>query len=433
MAVALLFAMRCAIPATGAPPNVILIMADDLGVEGLSCYGSESCATPNLDALAAEGVRFTQCHAQPLCTPSRVKLMTGRSNIRNYSAFSILEPDEPTIGQHFKSAGYATAVAGKWQLLGADHYAELAGTGTHPRDAGFDTWCLWQVERLGSRYWGPLIDHDGTLVQHTDDRYGPDLFTDFIRDFIRSHRDEPFFVYYPMALVHNPFVPAPDSAGPNPHEARGNPRHLPDMVAHVDTVVGRIVRTLDETGLRDDTIVIFTCDNGTNRNITSRANGRDVRGGKGRTTDAGTHVPLIVSCPPLVPAGRTCDDLVDLSDFLPTLADACDLELPADLTIDGRSFWAQLRGETGEPREWLFCYYNPRPGRKGFPERCFARDKRWKLYRSGELFDLEADTEENSPFTATTPEAAAAKAKLQAALDSMPAEPARIQRSTDGP
>ena len=130
-------------------PNIILIMADDIGYECFGAYGSQSYKTPNIDRLAAGGVRFTHCYSQPLCTPSRVKLMTGSSNIRNYSSFSILDPNEKTFGHMLQKSGYKTAVAGKWQLYGAKHYKELAQTGMHPRHGPTDPQRLVAQKNLG--------------------------------------------------------------------------------------------------------------------------------------------------------------------------------------------------------------------------------------------------------------------------------------------
>lgn len=407
-------------------PNIILIMADDIGIEGFGCYGGTSYEMPAIDRLARDGVRFTQCHSQPLCTPSRVKIMTGRSNIHNYRHFGIMDPDEPTFGPMMRQAGYATAVAGKWQLYGAENYGELAGTGMHGRDAGFDEYCLWQIDRLGSRYWDPLIERNGRVLDDVAGKYGPDIFCDFICDYIERHEDGPFFIYYPMALVHNPFVPAPDSAD---HESKDRQKNFADMVAYMDRIVGRIIDQLDRLGLRESTMIIFTADNGTNRNITSMMGEIAVRGGKGRTTDAGTHVPFVVSWPAGARANSVCADLVDFSDFVPTIAEAAGIEpASAGLQPDGRSFLPQIRGEPGAPREWIFCYYNPRPGRKGFPERRFARDERWKLYGDGKLYDLRADPQEEYPIDPQAEDAMsiAAQKKLQAAIDSFPRRPQKI-------
>jgi len=407
-------------------PNIILIMADDVGVEGFGCYDGTSYDTPVIDALARDGVRFTQCHSQPLCTPSRVKIMTGRSNIYNYRHFGIMDPDEPTFGPMMRQAGYATAVAGKWQLYGAENYGELAGTGMHPREAGFDEYCLWQIDRLGSRYWDPLIERNGRVLDDVASRYGPDIFCDFICDFMQRNQDKPFFIYYPMALVHNPFVPTPDSAD---RESKDRQKNFADMVAYMDRIVGRIIDQLDRLGLRENTMILFTADNGTNRNITSMMGEIAVRGGKGRTIDAGTHVPLVVNWPAGARAGSACDDLVDFSDILPTMAQAAGIEpVAAGLQPDGRSFLPQIEGEAGAPRQWIFCYYNPRPGRKGFPEQRFARDERWKLYGDGRLFDLNDDPQEKEPLDPRAEDGTAAEArrKLQAAIDSFPRRPQKI-------
>jgi len=412
-------------PAAGRP-NIILIMADDVGIEGFGCYGGTSYDTPAIDELARDGVRFAQCHSQPLCTPSRLKIMTGRSNIYNYRHFGIMDPAEPTFGPMMRQAGYATAVAGKWQLYGAENYGELAGTGLHPREAGFDEYCLWQIDRLGSRYWAPLIERNGRVLDDVTDQYGPDIFCDFICDFIQRHKDRPFFVYYPMALVHNPFVPTPGSAD---RESGDRQRNFADMVCCMDQILGRIVAQLDDLGLRENTMIIFTADNGTNRNITSMMGEIAVRGGKGRTIDAGTHVPLVVSWRAGARAGLACDDLVDFSDFVPTIAQAAGIDpSSAGLRPDGRSFLPQIRGEPAAPRQWIFCYYNPRPGRKGFPEQRFARDERWKLYGDGKLYDLRADPQEKNPLDPPAEDEAAARArkKLQAAIDSYPHRPQKI-------
>jgi arylsulfatase A len=397
------------------PPNIVLIMADDVGTEAFGCYGGVQYQTPVIDGLASEGVRFSACHAQPLCTPSRVKIMTGKSNARNYAAFSILDRGERTFAHMLSEAGYATGVAGKWQLLGAEHYGDAAGTGTSPGDAGFDEHCLWQVGAQGSRYWDPLIEQNGRAIEKADGRYGPDVFVEFIEGFMESHRDGPFFLYYPMALVHDPFVPTPkseDRAGKNRAE------NFADMVEYMDACVGRILAKLDQLGLRENTIVIFLGDNGTGRAITSMTRDGPVRGGKGLTNDRGTRVPLVVSWPGGGVRAGECDDLIDLSDFVPTLAEAAGVQ--PGWAIDGVSFLPQVRGEAGEPRSSLYGYYNPRPGNPKFPARRWARDDRWKLYSDGRLIDLSVDPEEGRPVGAGEG-ARAARLKLRAVLDRFPA------------
>ena len=399
-------------------PNVILIMADDIGRECFGCYGSRQYRTPHIDAMAKQGLRFDHCYSQPLCTPSRVKLMTGLSNIRNYSAFSILNPDQPTIGHHFQRAGYATLVAGKWQLLGAEHYPErFRGKGTWPLDAGFDQCCLWQVDRLGGRYWQPLLYIDGENRQFdgTDD-YGPEIVNNHVLEFISRHRDRPFFVYYPMILVHDPFVPSPDSE----NRQRQNPQaNFEDMVHTMDKMVGRVMERVRELELTAQTLILFCGDNGTHRRLESQLGEQAIRGGKGKTTVAGMRVPLVAHWSGTVPAGRVDNSLIDFSDFLPTCLDIVGADIPD--ALDGHSFADPLRGKTsGGRRESIFCYYNPRP-EKTQPVR-FAFDRRWKLYGDGQMFDMTTDPLEANPLDANAlpQEASAAREKLQQTLESFP-------------
>jgi len=424
-----LLLLACIAPHGSAPderPNVILIFADDVGVEAFGCYGGTSYETPHLDRLADGGMLFTHCYSQPLCTPSRVKLMTGRGNLRNYVHFSILDPAERTFAHQAREAGYATAVVGKWQLHGTDKYKDWAGRGATPEQAGFDRWCLWQMGVLGSRYWNPTVDVDGELRRKVKDAYGPDLFCDYLLDFVTEHRDEPFLAYFPMALVHDPFTRTPLSR----EGELTKQEYFADMMASMDAIVGRIVAHLDELGLREQTLVLFTSDNGTGRAITSRMGDREVRGGKRFSTDAGTHVPLIASWPGTVSPGAVCDDLVDLSDFLPTLVQAMGAELPADRVLDGRSFLPQLRGRRGNPRQHVTIYSNPRPESPGRNPRVrFARDKRFKLYDDGRFFDCEQDPLEQSPLDDAKlgSMARSARKRLQQALDDMPPEPEHLQ------
>ncbi|MCH8980093.1 MAG: sulfatase-like hydrolase/transferase, partial [Armatimonadetes bacterium] len=383
--------------------------ADDVGVEAFGCYGGESYETPRIDAMAAMGVRFENCHSQPLCTPSRLKIMTGLSNSRNYTKFSIMRPGEYTFAHMLRERGYATAAVGKWQLLGAEGYVGVEGTGTYPADAGFDQYCMWQITQVYCRYWNPLIDTDGDLKTHGEDVYGPDVFLDYAVEFMRSNRDRPFFLYYPMALPHNPFETTPLSLDRSLENGPGN---FGDMVRYIDRQIGRLQNALTELGLDENTVLIFTSDNGTNGQITSRQNGRDVRGAKSQTLDTGTHVPLVVTGPGVAP-GVVVSDLVDFSDFMPTLADISGTQ--SERMTDGVSFWPQSQGEKGTPREFIYTYYNPRPGNARFPETDWVRTVRYKLYGDGRLFDVLADPLEESPLKDDK-----VRTKLQSALNSSP-------------
>jgi len=247
--------------------NVILIMADDIGYECYGAYGGTSYKTPVLDKMAAEGMLFKHAYSNPLCTPTRVKIMTGLSNVRNYASFSILKKTEKTIGHMMQQAGYRTAIAGKWQLYGAEHYPDLIrGKGSLPQDMGFERHCLWQVEKLGSRFWGPTITIDGEVKKFGEDVYGPDVYSRFLLDRMAEYKNEPFFLYYPMALVHSPFVPTPDSAD---RKCKDKQRNFADMVAYMDKIIGRIVDKTVELGIAERTLIFVTGDNGTHKSIKS--------------------------------------------------------------------------------------------------------------------------------------------------------------------
>jgi arylsulfatase A len=378
--------------AAAGQPNIILIMADDFGYECVTANGGESYQTPNLDKLAAGGMRFENCYVQPVCTPTRVQLMTGMYNVRNYIQFGLLDRDATTFAHPLKEAGYATAVAGKWQL----------GRGKNlPQRFGFDEAMLWQHTRRPARYTNPGLEHNGNEVDFTNGEYGPKLVNDFALDFITRHKDKPFFLYYPMMLTHGPYPATPDSADWDPAARKDkdgdDSKHFADMVAYMDKMVGRLVARLDELGIRDNTLVVFLGDNGTGRGVRTQFKGQAYPGGKGGTNARGMHVPLIANWPGHVPAGKVNDDLIDSTDFFPTICDVAGAPVSKSLTIDGHSFWPQLQGVKGEPRQWTYTWYGPQGGPKAKFE--FARSRDFKLYRDGRVFDLRNDPFEKKPLT----------------------------------
>ena len=196
-------------------PNIILIMADDQGYETIGANGGTSYKTPNIDRLAANGMRFENAYAHPLCTPSRVALMTGQYNFRNYTSFGELRLSEKTFGNMLRDAGYKTAIVGKWQLSEGDFQA--------PFHFGFQDYLLWHFGTRvngvqtpgaqGSRYWDPVFYHNGKLLPDTKGQFGPDVMADFVADYIQKHQGEPFFLYYPLVLPHDPWVKPPDYRG----------------------------------------------------------------------------------------------------------------------------------------------------------------------------------------------------------------------------
>jgi len=415
--------MGLAAVAVARPANIVLMMADDFGYECVTANGGESYQTPNLDRLAATGMRFERCHVQPLCTPTRVQLMTGLYNVRNYVEFGAMDRGAVTFGHVLRDAGYRTAVAGKWQL------------GTEPdspRHFGFDEAFLWHHLRRASRYGNPGFERDGQPVDFPGS-YGPREVQAFALDFIRRHRDRPFFLYYPMMLTHSPFQPTPDSPKWDPRVGeRGNqsPAHFADMVSYMDRQIGELGTHLETLGLREHTLVLFLGDNGTATDLTSRFKGQDYPGGKGRSHARGTHVPLVAHWPGRIPAGSVNRDLIASVDFLPTLAEVAGVSWPAERLTDGRSFWPQLQGKPGTPREAIYCWYASDGGPVARFE--FALGTRYKLYRDGRFFDVQADPFEQGqplPLPTADGEPATAARALQAVLDQYAeARPAHLRQ-----
>lgn len=400
--IALLFACN-RLPDQSTTPNVILIMADDLGYECLSIYGSRSYHTPNLDRLAAEGLLFQNAQSQPLCTPSRVKIMTGQYNYRNYDYFVNLHENAYTFGNLMRDAGYATAIAGKWQLNGLYHdtlRAQWKDTGRLD-DFGFDEYCLWQLTetaRGDERYAYPLIEQNGQTLPRDSASYGPAIFSKFIRDYISRHREQPFFVYYPMVLPHAPFVPTPDSpdwTDPT-RRYRRDTAYFKDMVAYIDKIFGQITAHLETEGLREETLILFTGDNGTHRSIISRMEDGTIIGGKGKMDDSGVHVPLIASWPGVISPGREHPGLIEFSDFFPTLAELSEQAVESD----GHSFYPLLRDKAYTPRETAFVHYDPQwSARVNAHRGRFVRTPQYKLYQDGRFFNLGKDIREENPLS----------------------------------
>ena len=407
-------------------PNILLIMADDVGVDALGCYGGESYKTPRLDALAEDGMKFTNCYSMPVCHPTRITLMTGRYPFRtgNPKWGTFPKEEEPhNIGQVMKRADYATAVAGKWQIC------EIKNDLNHANRLGFDESCLFGWHE-GARYHSPFIYQNGKLQKGLDDSYGPDVYVSFLIEFMRRNKETPFFAYYPMALCHDV---TDDLDDPVPFGPNGHYDSFKTMVEAMDVRVGRLIDALDEFGLRDNTLVIFTTDNGSpvrsiysaekNPNpkrkdtyirvpVVSRRNGVDVPGGKGSLTNGGTLVPLIANWPGKVKPGQIANDLVDFSDFLPTVAEFGQADLPDGITLDGHSLASRIINGKPSFRNWAFVEHRGKH---------WVRDQRWKLYDNGKLFDVSLDQAEQNPIDKTdgSNEAEAARKRLSSVLKSL--------------
>ena len=403
------------------PPNILLILADDIGAKELGCYGNTEHATPNLDALARGGAMFKTCYVTPLCSPTRAETMTGRYAFRTgwYNLIGRpyapkqgdpqwdLAKNEITHGMLLKAHGYATALAGKWQL-----------PGEHPtliHECGFDEYCMWAyahnlpagAEYTGgyespgktARYWHPSIVQNGEYIPTQPTDYGPDIHAQFLIDFMKRHQDGPFFAYHPICLTHGPHEPTPDPNAPGGKTEGG----LKTNVEYMDKIVGRLIKAIDDLGIRQNTILFLIGDNGTGGQ------------GKGQVTELGVHVPLIVNCPGTVKAGLVSDELVDGSDLFPTIAEFARADLPGDRVIDGRSFAPILRGEKGNPREWIFSC---------LATKHMLRDKRWLLEGNGKFYDC-GDSRDGTGYRDVTgsndPEVLVAKRRFAKILEGLPA------------
>ena len=390
-------------------PNIVLIMADDLGYECINSYGGTSYKTPFLTELAVSGMQFENTHSQPICTPSRVKLMTGRSNKKNHVKFGFLDPKEKTFSQVLRKEGYATMIAGKWQLNGAE--AKLKGYQnlSRPNHFGFDEFILWQLSTSGrdstgrdKRYVNPRININGEVYEDNQGKYSADMMVNYINDFMERKKNQPFLVYYPMILTHCPFDPTPHSKDWDPSDLgsksyKGNAKYFGDMVSYMDFSIGRIVKQLDQLGLRENTIILFTSDNGTDLPIVSMMDNTPVVGGKGSTTDNGTHVPLIVNWKGVIRPNSKSDAMVDLSDFFPTLCDLVGVKLDSSFDLDGVSFYPQLIGKEGPKRKWIHTWYNRDGGSNPISNtREWVRNETYKFYVGNKFYNVKKDPQEKS-------------------------------------
>lgn len=395
-------------------PNIVLVMVDDMGRDWVSCYGAAH-RTPHIDRFAEQGVRFENAYSTPICTPTRVELLTGRYPFRTgwtdhhdvprWGGKGLDWEREITFARLLKRVGYATAIGGKWQVNDFRKYADAL------QQHGFDEHCMWTGFETGNppsgeRYWNAYLQINGERRTHKG-KYGPDLVNEFLIDFIRRHRDGPFLVYYPMVLVHGPFTPTPANRGNPPKEDRVL---YAGMVAYMDELFGRLVRCVDDQGIASRTLIVFTADNG------SPVAAGSIRGmlcppGKGKITDLGSHVPFIVRAPWLAPGGRVTQDLLDFTDVLPTLVEVAGSSPPEGVKLDGRSFTGSLTGR-GKGRRWI---YSQRGKARTL------RNHRFKLNGSGAFFDLINDPLERHDLrTSAKPDVAAARERLQRVLDNLP-------------
>jgi arylsulfatase A len=401
------------------PPNVLLLVADDFGLECVGAYGGTTFATPHIDAVAASGMRFRNVFATPACAPSRAELLTGRYPFRtgwidNAGPLSprSLAASEPTFARTLRDGGYATAIAGKWQL------GSLAERPSMPQDSGFTESLCWSLELIGgrlrasadnSRYFAPRLWRNGRRLETEATAYAPELEFSFLTEFMARNASKPFLAYHAMNLPHAPYHVPPGYDPPSP-------RTTPEqsiaatyalMISYMDELVGRYVARLAELGLAHRTFVFFTSDNGGNENFVVSLGDRRIRGGKFTLGESGANVPFLASRPGVVPAGAVCDELVDFTDVLPTFAALGRTSAPRDVRLDGWDFAPSLAGRGTSARPWVFCQL----GRQAF-----IRDRAWRLSTDGRLFRVVGTYADEPADAASDPEARAAYDGLRAAL-----------------
>ncbi len=388
-------------------PNIVFILADDLGIDGLSCYGSDRFHTPQLDRLASTGVRFTSVYATPVCGPTRAQLMTGQYPFRNGAididrTMRAASPESrPALPAILQRAGYKTGMAGKWKQMrhDLDHW-------------GFD-------EHLASptangHYWQKnwILNHEEITV--VAPVYFPEVMSDYALDFIDRHArgSDPFFFYYALTNPHTPIVRTPDS---NP-DTTDRSQLYADNIAYIDKLVGRIVDKLESLGIRDQTLILFSGDNGSLRSVAGTINGRQLSGGKARMSNGGSHVPLIANWPDGIEGGWVCGDLVDFTDMLPTLTEIAGAPLPADKgPIDGISFASTLTEQRRHSRERVFVQLG---------HFYYVQNLHWRLDEKGRLTDMRDApyAETTVPTDANDPAASDARAQLRSILDQLQPE-----------
>jgi arylsulfatase A len=394
------------IRASNSKPNIIYILADDLGIGDISCYGSDNNKTPIIDKLAKGGIRYTHGYTAPLCGPSRAMILTGRYAFRtgavNQDMVGQIKPEnEVLIPSVLKTVGYTSAMVGKWSQFSLT-----------PKDFGFDDYITFQGS---GDYWATEKKKSENYIENGVNKkldtltYMPDLMHKHLVDFITTNKDKPFFLYYSMVHVHSLIQRTPDS--------KPGSDLYSDNIAYMDKLVGKLLNTLDDLKLRENTLIVFMGDNGTASIYSERGSigGKALSGKKGSMLECGSLVPTIANWPGVIEAGKVNDLLIDSSDILPTFADLAGANLPTKNVIDGRSFLPQLMGKKGTPREWIFIELG---------NKWYVRNANWKLNREGELFDMS-----NAPFEeklvlnyAENKDASEAYSRLQIALKTLSPE-----------
>ena len=410
---------------TDRKPNIVFILADDLGWAELGCYGNTFNETPNLDKLAKQGMRFTDAYAAaPVCSPYRAALMTGQCPAR-VGITDYLRPNDKnhlstqyfTIAEALKNTGYATGIIGKWHLTGyANHGAEEFPPALH----GFDETIVSENRGIGGgSYFHPYHFNREIQKRLPGTEYLVDRCNLEAVEFIERHKNEPFFLYLSHYAVHTRLNGKPElvaefekkpGAGKGPKARRNNP-HLAAQFKSIDEGLGMIVRKLDELGLSDETLLVFTGDNGGESRVTSNA---PLRAGKSTLYEGGIRIPLIVCHPKTVPAGTICKTQTSNIDIYPTLCQLTGTNPDSKQHTDGVSLLPLLKNPKAQiKREALYWHYPlAKPHFLGGHSSGAVRKGDWKLieyFDTGrkELYNLADDISEKNNLVNMNPEKAA--------------------------
>jgi len=390
-------------------PNIILILTDDQGYGDLGCFGAKDIATPAIDKLCEEGMKFTSFYVHNRCSPTRLALMTGciahRAGTDNviYRREGIgIHDNEITIAEKLKEAGYATGIVGKWHLGEFEQF--------NPVNHGFDLFFGFQdidADRGDALLRNKEIVEKG--VRKTDGVYSPRLLAAGIA-FIKANRDKPFFLYYASPLPHTRWIPNEKFKGTSKQGTYG------DVIQEIDWQVGELIKTLDEFDLARKTLVIYTSDNGPQLNVDGHGSAGPLRDGKWTDFEGGIRVPCIMRWPGVIPAGSVNNAITGIIDMLPTFCGLAGVEAPTDRVIDGRDIRPYMKGEAVESpihetyivpgktirhKEWKLFVSGQRPGGKSRD----GRGKQGRLpARAGSLFNLRDDIGETTDVSAAHPE-----------------------------
>ena len=389
--------------AQGKKPNIVFILADDLGIDGVSAYGADFFKTPVIDKLAKEGIRYTNAYTVPLCGPSRALILTGRYAFRtgavNQDMTGEMKPSvETMMPAILKKAGYTSSMIGKWGQLpldpgafGFDDYLRFFGSGVYVNET-----------EKKEKY---VVNGKEALLKKGE--YMPDLMHDHMVNFLAQHKKDPFYLYYSMTHVHGEIIATPDTK-PGTTDYK---QLYADNISYMDKLVGKLLHTLDSLKLRENTLIVFFGDNGTAGQAAQigRVQGQKLSGKKGTMQECGSLVPMIVNWPGMIKKPGVSNSLIDAADFIPTFAELAGAPLPTNNILDGVSFAYQLKGGKGTAREWIFTELG---------KDWYVRSSNWKLMRSGDLYDMrKAPFEEK--LVVLDEKTTIEKQKLQAVLDKL--------------